>query len=58
MGRSSRLGWKSLNDHLLEKDRPMKRDMDMVKPSASFTFGLLKGWLTSEIRQGLPTLGM
>ena len=35
-----------------------KAKATVIKPSASFTFGLLKEWLTGEIRQGLPSLGM
>lgn len=35
-----------------------KAKATVIKPSASFTFGLLKEWLAGEIRQGLPTLGM
>ncbi|MDD2728191.1 DUF2513 domain-containing protein [Malikia sp.] len=34
-----------------------KAKATIIKPSASFTFGVLKDWLASEIRQGLPTLG-
>lgn len=29
----------------------------VIKPSASFTFGLLKDWLAAELKQGFPTLG-
>ncbi|MFD1709071.1 DUF2513 domain-containing protein [Ottowia sp. GY511] len=29
----------------------------VIKPSASWTFDLLKEWLKTEISQGLPTLG-
>lgn len=28
----------------------------VIKPTASFTFGLIKEWLASEIRNNLPTL--
>jgi hypothetical protein len=28
----------------------------VLKPSASFTFGLLREWLATEIREGFPTL--
>ena len=35
-----------------------KAKATVIKPTASFTFSLLKDWLTSEIRQGLPGLGM
>lgn len=28
----------------------------VLKPSMSFTFGVLKDWLSSEIRDGLPTV--
>jgi len=28
----------------------------VIKPSASFTFGLLRDWLKQEIAQGLPSL--
>ncbi len=34
-----------------------KAQDNVLKPSASFTFGLLKDWLAQEIRNGLPTLG-
>lgn len=33
-----------------------KAKESVIKPSASFTFGLLKEWLTAEIREGFPTL--
>lgn len=33
-----------------------KAKANVIKPSASFTFGLLKEWLSSEIRDGFPTL--
>lgn len=46
------------------KGAGMKRDMDLVrrksnviKPTASFTFDVLRDWLKTEITQGLPTLG-
>lgn len=29
---------------------------NVIKPSGSFTFGLLKDWLAVEIREGFPTL--
>lgn len=29
----------------------------VIKPTASFTFGLLKDWLVQEIKQGFPSLG-
>jgi hypothetical protein len=28
----------------------------VIKPSASFTFGILRDWLRTEIQQGLPSL--
>lgn len=28
----------------------------VIKPSASFTFGLLRDWLAAEVRDGFPTL--
>lgn len=28
----------------------------VLKPTASFTFGLLRDWLSAEIREGFPTL--
>lgn len=28
----------------------------VIKPSGSFTFGLLRDWLRTEIQQGLPSL--
>ena len=29
----------------------------VIKPTASFTFGLLKDWIVAEVKQGFPTLG-
>lgn len=33
-----------------------KAKESVVKPTTSFTFGLLKEWLAAEIRDGFPTL--
>lgn len=33
-----------------------KAKESVIKPSTSFTFGLLKEWLSTEIREGFPTL--
>lgn len=33
-----------------------KAKIKVLKPSASWTFGVLRDWLTAEISQGLPTL--
>lgn len=33
-----------------------KAKQDIFKPTASLTFGVLKDWLVTEIRNGLPTL--
>ena len=33
-----------------------KAKESVMKPSMSFTFGLLKDWLAVEIREGFPTL--
>lgn len=34
-----------------------KATQTVLAPTASFTFGILKDWLTKEIGKGLPTLG-
>ena len=34
-----------------------KAKSNVIKPTASFTFDVLKDWLKTEITQGLPTLG-
>ena len=34
----------------------VKAKENVMKPSMSFTFGILKDWLKSEITQGLPTI--
>lgn len=33
-----------------------KAKTNVLKPTSSFTFGLLKDWLATEIREGFPTL--
>lgn len=33
-----------------------KAKESVIKPTASFTFGLLKEWLANELRNGFPTL--
>lgn len=33
-----------------------KAKESVIKPTASFTFGLLKDWLVAEVKQGFPTL--
>lgn len=35
----------------------VKAKEHVIKPSASWTFGVLKEWLANEIRNGFPTLG-
>ncbi|WP_454674858.1 DUF2513 domain-containing protein [Achromobacter pestifer] len=34
-----------------------KAKENVIKPSASFSFTLLREWLKDELRKGLPTLG-
>lgn len=34
-----------------------KAKTNVIKPGMSFTFGVLRDWLKTEITQGLPTLG-
>lgn len=34
-----------------------KAKENVIKPSASFSFSLLREWLKSELSKGLPTLG-
>ena len=34
-----------------------KAKSNVIKPTASFTFDVLRDWLKTEITQGLPTLG-
>lgn len=57
--RISRLTWAGCdfadaarNDTLWAKAKEV-----VIKPTASFTFGLLKDWLVAEVKQGFPTLG-
>jgi len=53
-----RLTWEGCDfADAVRSDTLWKKAKEMViKPTASFTFGLLKDWLKSEIAQGLPTL--
>mgnify|MGYP000113599887 CR=1 FL=1 len=56
----NRLTWQGCDFLDAARDEGLwsKAKATVIKPSASFTFGLLKEWLTGEIRQGLPSLGM
>lgn len=56
----NRLTWQGCDFLDAARDEGLwsKAKATVIKPSASFTFGLLKEWLAGEIRQGLPTLGM
>jgi DNA-binding transcriptional ArsR family regulator len=55
-----RLTWEGCDflDAVRDEGLWAKAKATVIKPSASFTFGLLKEWLAGEIRQGLPSLGM
>lgn len=55
-----RLTWEGCDflDAVRDEGLWSKAKEAVIKPSASFTFGLLKEWLTDEIRKGLPSLGV
>lgn len=56
--RALRLTWEGCDflDSVRDKTLWEKARQDIIKPSASFTFGILKDWLRAEIRNGFPTL--
>jgi DNA-binding transcriptional ArsR family regulator len=53
-----RLTWEGCDflDSVRDETLWGKAKKNIIKPSASFTFGILKDWLGAEIRNGLPTL--
>lgn len=53
-----RLTWDGCNfaDEIRSDDIWKKAKTDVLKPTMSFTFSVLREWLKTEIQQGLPTL--